>query len=380
MPTCHSKSMRILLLIPSVLKIGVEDAVASGHHPIMDYYALSQRLCAHGDDKATDGARPHTVDLLDYSALEDTVRTDPRLRLALRLGGKDAALALLGFQRRGTYDVIFTNGENVAIPLALLLKTDSSKRPGHVTIGHRLSSGKKRRFFQNLRVQEQIDTIFVYSSYQHDFAVRELAIAPEKVPRIAFHADARFYHVDTGVAVQPNRISAAGLEWRDYPTLIEAVASMPELDVRLAAASPWSKHTDETRNRTLPPNVDARRYDYPALRELYASSLFVVVPLYENDFQAGVTSLLEAMAMGKAVIVTQTTGQTDVVIDGYNGITVPPGDVTAWRSAIIRLREDAPLRERLGVNARRWVEEHATLDLWADTIATSIVGAGSKHP
>ena len=77
--------------------------------------------------------------------------------------------------------------------------------------------------------------------------------------------------------------------------------------------------------------MDARRYEYRELRDLYAQSAFVVVPLYENDFQAGVTTMLEAMAMGKAVIATRTTGQTDVIIDGENGLTVAPGDVDGWR-------------------------------------------------
>ena len=144
--------------------------------------------------------------------------------------------------------------------------------------------------------------------------------------------------------------------------------------MRLAAASPWSKHDNETAGRTLPANVEARRYSYGELRDLYAASSFVVVPLKETDFQAGVTTLLEAMAMGKAVIATRTTGQTDVITDGENGLTVAPGDVSGWREAICRLRDDAALRARLGGNARRWVERHATLDGWSERIAAALSG------
>ena len=76
--------------------------------------------------------------------------------------------------------------------------------------------------------------------------------------------------------------------------------------------------------------------------------------------------------MGKAVIATRTTGQTDVITDGENGLTVAPGDVAGWRQAIARLRDDPALRERLGRNARRWVEENATLDRWAARIAHAV--------
>jgi len=82
--------------------------------------------------------------------------------------------------------------------------------------------------------------------------------------------------------------------------------------------------------------------------------------------------------MGKAVVATRTAGQTDVITDGENGLLVAPGDVGGWRLAITRLRDDSALRERLGRNARRWVEENATLDRWAARLAEAVsVAAGS---
>ena len=99
-----------------------------------------------------------------------------------------------------------------------------------------------------------------------------------------------------------------------------------------------------------------------------------------TDFQAGVTTILEAMAMGKAVITTCTSGQTDVITDGENGLTVAPGDVMGWQESITRLRNDNALRVRLGYNARRWVEEHATLDRWAARIAQAMRDTAAISP
>lgn len=357
--------MKTLLLIPSVVKVGVEADVASDRHPTMDYHALAALLRdRHG----------LAVDILDYADVDADVT--PAVRLARKLGGRDAALAALAFARRSEYDVIFSNGENVGIPLALLLGT-LPRAAGHVTIGHRLSTRKKQIFFQVLKAQRRLDKIFVYAQAQYDWGVDRLGIAPETLALIPFHADDRFYR-PLPVPVNPHQICSAGLEWRDYPTLIEAVAALPDLSVKLAAASPWSKHEDQTAGRALPPNVDARRYDYLALRALYAESSFVVVPLRETDFQAGVTTILEAMAMGKAVIATRTTGQTDVITDGENGLVVAPGDAAGLRVAITRLRGDQALRERLGRNARRWVEENATLDRWAVRLTESICETAEK--
>lgn len=356
----EGRRLKILLLIPSIAKTGIDGAVARDQHPVMDYHALRDALCLRTDVQ---------VDLLDYAALE--TEPSPLVRLTRRACGRDAALALMGCLRRRRYDAIFTNGENVGIPLALLLAGQHA-RPRHVSIGHRLSAGKKRPFFTLLKAHRQFDTIFIYSQSQRDFAEDYLTIPFDKLELIMFHADDHFFRPLPAAAIQEGQICAAGLEWRDYPTLIDAVAGMPDLAVKLAAASPWSKHENETEDRELPPNVTASRYDYAGLRDLYAQSSFVVVPLRETDFQAGITTILEAMAMGKAVIATRTAGQTDVIIDGLTGLVVPPGDVDAWRHAIMRLRQDPGLRERLGRNARRWVEENATLDRWTERIVHAL--------
>lgn len=340
---------RTLLLIPSVARRGVEADVAANRHPTMDYYALQSRLQA---------------DLADYS----TVDSDPHpLVRAAALGGRDAALAMHAFLRARQYDVIFSNGENVSVPLAALLALRRS-RPGHVLIGHRLSAPKKKWFLRGLR--RQMDAIFLYAATQKTYAEETLGIPASTLHLIPFHADADFYHPMPDAPIE-RRIASAGLELRDYPTLIEAVRGL-DLDVRLAAASPWSKRKNETADRELPANVSARSYSYRELRDLYASSLFVVVPLYDTDFQAGVTTILEAMAMGKAVIVSRTRGQRDVIQDGVNGLYVPPGDPIALRRTIMDLLAAPERAAQLGANARQTIVSAMSLDLWADRIAAVV--------
>ena len=116
----------------------------------------------------------------------------------------------------------------------------------------------------------------------------------------------------------------------------------------------------------------ARRYEYDELRQLYADSRFVVVPLYENDFQAGITTILEGMAMGKAIITTRTTGQIDTIRHEENGLYVAPGDAQGWRTAITRLLDDPALAERMGRQARRDIETSMSLEHWVERIAAVI--------
>ena len=134
----------------------------------------------------------------------------------------------------------------------------------------------------------------------------------------------------------------------------------------------------------MPPNVFVRRYEYHELRDLYARSSVVAVPLYENDFQAGITTLLEAMAMGKPVIVTHTSGQAEVITDGVNGLSVAPADGEGWHKAIVRLQNDSELRDRLGKNARHWLQTNAPLSHWASTVKNTLYDAvttrDAAHP
>lgn len=336
------------MLVPSVAKQGVEAAVREDRHPIMDYYALQERLGAT---------------IVDYTAVEQSASALVKLA---RKAGRDSALAALGYLMRHEFDVIFSNSESVSIPLAALLKRHRV-RPRHVLIGHRLTPPKKRPFFRALHAQ--MDAIFVYSELQREYGIKELGIPSHKLHFIPFHADHRFYRpMEPSADAPKNLISGAGLEWRDYPTLIRAVTG-EEVELRLGAASPWSKHKNETEQMALPPNVSAKRYEYADLRRLYADSRFVVVPLYENDFQAGITTILEGMAMGKAVISTRTQGSANAIRDGENGILVAPGDVEGWRTAIRTLLEKPEVAERMGAVSRTDIEREMSLEQWVERIA-----------
>src|SRR5439155_16317702 len=100
-------------------------------------------------------------------------------------------------------------------------------------------------------------------------------------------------------------ICSAGLEFRDYPTLIQAAGSLG-LHVDIAAASPWSQRSNLAEQVPLPANVSVGRRSYAELRELYDRAAFVVVPVFDVDFQAGSLVMYEAMAMGKAIVATRT--------------------------------------------------------------------------
>jgi len=68
-------------------------------------------------------------------------------------------------------------------------------------------------------------------------------------------------------------------------------------------------------------------------------------------------ALLEAMACGKAVVVTPVGGMAEMVEDHINGLVVPVDNADALRCGIETLLDDASLQENLAANARREVVE-----------------------
>jgi glycosyltransferase involved in cell wall biosynthesis len=62
--------------------------------------------------------------------------------------------------------------------------------------------------------------------------------------------------------------------------------------------------------------------------------------------------LVEASAMGKAIVATNSGGVPEIITDGSTGLLVPPRDVQALADALLRLLKDQLLRFSLSSKAR----------------------------
>ena len=350
-PALDSTPRRVLLTVSGVVPEGLADAVAAGARPRVDFVEM---------------AKTFEADLVDYA--EAARRLGRTGRLIERVLGKNIALAWCCFTVRRSYDVIMTDGEQVGLPLAAFTLMSGRRRARHLMIVHILSVPKKAVLFRLLRLRRRIDEMIVYSSAQRDFAIESLRMPSSRVTLVPFMVDTEFFAPGSVAVADPARlVCSAGLEFRDYPTLVEAVRGV-DVQVVLAAASPWSKRKSELDGIDLPPNVEVVRLDLHQLRELYARASIVVMPLHEVDFQAGVTTLLESMAMAKPIICTRTTGQTDVITDGVTGRYVPVGDVAALRAAVLELLEQPAVAAGLGAAARTWVVAHADILVYLSLI------------
>lgn len=346
-------SKRILVTVSGIIAADIRDLIARGQQPRADYLEL---------------ARGFGADLMDYAAARAVAgRVGAILE---RIGGTNLVLAYACWRMRSRYQAILTDGEQIGLPLAAFLKLTPGPRPRHLMIVHVISEPKKTFFLDRLAVQTCIDRFLTYSTWQQKFIQHRWGLGDDRVLWTPFMVDQNFFAPGQVTPRRDERpqICAVGLERRDYVTLMRAVEGL-DVNVVIAAASPWSKRQDGTAGQSIPANVTVRKFVQYDLRQLYADSRFMVMPLEHVFFQAGVTAMLEAMAMARAIVCSRVPGQTDVVAEDENGRYVAAGDASALRAEIARLLAEPDEAERLGANGRRLIEREMNLDRYVERLA-----------
>lgn len=106
----------------------------------------------------------------------------------------------------------------------------------------------------------------------------------------------------------------------------------------------------------------AERIHFSGFQESVASYL-AVMDLYVHPSlkEAFGLAVVEAMAMGKAVVATTTGGLPEVVAHGETGLLVPPGDAESLAGAVVSLLLDRARREQMGRFGRARVHERFNL-------------------
>jgi glycosyltransferase involved in cell wall biosynthesis len=150
---------------------------------------------------------------------------------------------------------------------------------------------------------------------------------------------------------------------------------LPHVDCHISAVSAWDNFKAGYEGMRLPSNVHLKSYNHPfVIRNMFEKCRFVVIPLQANTgmWCAGSTSVLQAQAMGKPVIVTCLPGIAEYVIDGETGYLVKGNDTDAMANAIDRLWQNPKMTVEMGRAAQKWVREQFSLDHWVNQFAALV--------
>lgn len=327
--------------------------VERGEHPQLEYLRLADTIDGEVFDLSSVGT----------SSLRGVRAVGRRL-------GPLWGLAWLGFRLRRRYDQIYITSEDLGVRLCPLLR--AAGWLGRVTLVVHYATAK-RRMLLRVAGPRVFRNLVCVASEQSRVLTDQVGIPASKVHREWIWIDHHFYHPmerplgDYALSI--------GAENRDYPTLDAAAATLPyRFHVVASGWSPEIRFSPTSGIRQAGNVTVGRGYTHLEIRELYAGARFVVVPLRDVPYGAGALSVGEAMAMGKAVVTTRSSGILDHVEDGVTGRVVPVGDPHALAEAITDLWEHPEKAERMGRHNRQRVEQLINMDRYVDRLRQLMPG------
>ena len=160
-------------------------------------------------------------------------------------------------------------------------------------------------------------------------------------------------------ATEGTTILSAGHHRRDVATLLEAAARLSPAVHPIDLFAPGDVPH-------VPRHIRFRATVSPAVFcPEVGRSRFMVVPLLDDPYNAaGITAMVTAIMCGRPLVVTASAGARDYVVDGVNGLLVPPSDPVALADAIESLDTDAALLATLSEGARSAATQ-LTTETWA---------------
>lgn len=237
---------------------------------------------------------------------------------------------------------------------------------------YRLSRGLRRRAYLGLEAlcNRSAATIVVPATAVESVLLAQ-GVSPSKIVRIPYGFAFERYAAPTDTT---HALSLWGHEpgmrlatfarlhpEKGHRHLVEALAELTGEGIRATwivagdgAARPGLERLVEERGLKARVRFVGWRTDVLAL--MAAADVVVQPTLHEAFSQV----MVEAMALGRPLVISDVSGVRDLVRDGETGLVVPPGDNRALAAAIRRLR-DQGVAARIGTSA--WHAVRETLDI-----------------
>jgi len=264
------------------------------------------------------------------------------------------------------YDLVVAWGDSTALPLLMLKRLGRFDTPVvYSSVGlawlleHRRWTDSFIRF-----VVGGAELIVHYGWAEGEVLRSRLALAEPKVRFTPFCVDTDFFSdlAARGVSSGGKLLALGRDRSRDWETLFEAVGGSG-VRVKLVCPREAVEHLRIPLEIEWSPDVP-----FWELKGLIASAKAVILPVVENPYTAATITMLEAMAAGRAVVVSRT----QAISRGYGFepnrelIYVKPGDPKMLRDAIERVAFDFEFCRGLARRARDVIVARNSMKVWVD--------------
>jgi glycosyltransferase involved in cell wall biosynthesis len=218
------------------------------------------------------------------------------------------------------------------------------------------------------RAAGNIDHFMVVNRGMRDYLTAEFDVPPDRINVVPNGVDTKTFHP---APVRMRRAVFVGRATRPkgFDTLLDAA---PGIEAPILAVV--SKIGRSTASLARSRGVEiARGLNRLEVAGAVAASSLLVLPSWDEEQPLVV---LEAMACGLPVVTTPA-GASDLIMDGENGLIVPPDDPAALSGAVNRLLDDVGLAGAMGERNRAVAEEMYAWPLIAREVREVYLRAGS---
>jgi glycosyltransferase involved in cell wall biosynthesis len=310
------------------------------------------------------------VDILPYEKYSLIKNISNKIKV---LGDLDQQFRILLNQDQ--YDVVYSAHKMTTALLGFLRRIGVFRKPIVAIVHRTFEKNFLSQLFTRLFVCGN-DRLLCLSEATFNYLRDEFNVPEEKLGSLNWCIDINYHKLKSeNIIFESNQedsyILSSGRTKRDYETLIKAFKS---LDYNLKIFGYGSSLSSDLLN--LPENISIMKDKFiptPEVLDEIKKAYAIAIPLHidadkpSNPF--GITSLIEAMAMGKAVIVTRSKYiGIDVEKEGI-GLTVELGDVEGWKNAILYLLEHPDIAKEMGQRGRKLIEKEYNLEVFSRKLA-----------
>jgi len=251
------------------------------------------------------------------------------------------------------YDLIICHGAQSALFLAFLRSVFGKRLPPYLVIDVSAFNRGRNSIFEIASIRlaaRSIDYVVYHAKIQKEHYGRHLPFLLERSKYVPFGADQFFFRpleVKKG-----NYILSIGHNWRDWDTLVKAFREL-KTDFHLKIIG--------DQNISIPKEISSRVNCLPYvkindLKMAMAKAAFIVLPLPYFPHAYAQMTLLQSMAMGKAVVVSRAPGIIDYVTDNENALLVEPSNILDLKSKMEYLLAEPEKKKVLETKARETIE------------------------
>lgn len=295
-------------------------------------------------------------------------------RALCMLGGSsgDFAAVLASLCAIRSSGLVVSTVDSMGVPLLWLRCFGFFSTPIlYVSIGFPERLRKLNRFWQGVykRRLRQASAVIAYGFEEADSLRRYMGAARrEQVHFVPFGVNTGYFKPGlTSPEPRADILSVGADPQRDFCLLIELARRHPEWSFAVIASGTHAELLKDS-----PPHMTLYRdLSLEDVRTQMLSARLIVLPIKENTYSGATTTLLQAMALGKAVVVSRVGAIRDGygLRDGVNVCWAEPGSVSDLERGVSTMLSNDGLRKSIGDAAAKHVAEQLSWIRYTDRMA-----------